>query len=1065
MLPTRTLAAASRAAATRGVGTSSNRVLTLSSRPPSSLASTSSPPLSTIYGGRMSSRRQRGFDLNAASGPRVRSLHCTAALSAASAAPPPPPDPEKVPTTQLRNISIIAHIDAGKTTLTERLLHLTNALSPPVPGSTKSSISGTPGDVDSGSTVTDFLEQERQRGITIQSAAVGPVWWSPSTVTKPKTSDQVGITLVDTPGHIDFGIEVERALRVVDGAVVVLDGVEGVEAQTEMVWKQAARYDVKSLLLFVNKLDRTGASLSRSVRSILASGLHAQPIVLQLPLPPANANGDEAGIGGVLDLLSMQKLTFSGKAGEIVTRTAFVKGQKESEAALWDEAVKARHALVETLASHDDELLEELFSQPSSSNEEPHASISEQSIKAAIRRQTLRGSVLPVLCGSAAKNIGVQPLLDAVAEFLPSPNDKPAVVGTVAAQQGRSRHGKGAANAGAAKAAAQPDGQAADASTKTDEVTIPIDDKRTTLLAFKVVHDKRRGPTTFVRVYSGTLQRSTSLFNTTTQSRERLSRLLLPFADQYIETNTLRAGQIGVLLGLKDTRTGDTLVDSKAAADAGHGHGGGRHGDASTATDVKSLRLKRVHVPPPVFSMSIEPRSKSDEPAVLEALAMLVRTDPSLRLDDSASSGTSAGAAAASAGTGTGQTVLSGMGELHLEIAKDRLENEFNVRASMGGVRVSFRETLADSVDERGLTIEDVLDREMGGKKVKVGCRLHVRALRDDEEGDPALGGNRIEVRLDQGGSGDDAAVAAAKDAARKKAAPGAEDERDIEQYVSEEAEERRRARGGSANANARTNTATAERSADDASTGLAGMDLTSLLNSFRSGAMAALSRGPLTSNPLTNLHLTISHPQLYGPELSTPSSISLLVTTLLRRVLHPLPPSPSVTAAEGGGGGAAAGARGPGGGGSGSGNAALTTLMEPVMLVRLSISAQDLGKVVSDLTNEQDGTVLDVEHSTDDASASGSAGTPGGDEGVYIPSESLEVGSLNDLASSSGGGAGGKGQQTVVHASVPLARLVRYSSRLRALTGGSGSFDMQLSGFMKVSKARQAEILEELGR
>ncbi|KAN0063101.1 Ribosome-releasing factor 2, mitochondrial [Thecaphora frezii] len=949
---------------------------------------------------------------------QIRSFHCSHVhLAGATCAPP---DPEQVPTTQLRNISIIAHIDAGKTTLTERLLHLTNALSPPTAGSSKPGISGTPGDVDSGSTVTDFLEQERQRGITIQSAAVGPVWWSPSTLSKPADKDMIGITLVDTPGHIDFGIEVERALRVVDGAVVVLDGVEGVEAQTEMVWKQAARYDVKSLLLFVNKLDRTGASLSRSMRSILASGLHQRPIVLQLPLPPAS-QGDEAGIGGVLDLLTMHKLTFSGKAGEVVTRTPLAKA--DAQTALGVEATKARHALVETLASLDDVLLDELFSQPSGSNEEPHALIPAESIKAAIRRQTLQGCVLPVLCGSAAKNIGVQPLLDAVADFLPSPNDKPGVVGSVAAA--RSGHGSGAAQAGS---------EAEDGAAAGAEVTIPIDDRRTTLLAFKVVHDKRRGPITFVRAYSGTLQRTTSLFNTASLSRERLSRVLLPFADQYIETNTLRAGQIGVLLGLKDTKTGDTLVDARTASTSGSGE------SALGGADLKSLRLKRVHVPPPVFSMSIEPRSKSDEAAVLEALAMLVRTDPSLRLDDGASSGTSAGAAAAAAGTGTGQTVLSGMGELHLEIAKDRLENEFNVRASMGGVRVSFRETLADTVPSEGVTVQDVLDRDMGGKKVKVGCTLNVRALDEGDEGDASLGGNRIEVHLaarpgDEGG-------------APVRRVASAEDERDIEQYLSEAEQQARKRRGGVSKP---TQASSAVEDAP-ASADLGSMDATSLLTSFRAGALAALSRGPLTSNPLTGLHVTISQPQLFGSDLSTPSAISMLVTQLVRRALWPLPPSPSAAPAVG----------------DARASIALTVLMEPVMHVRLSIAEKDLGKVVSDLTTEQDGTVLDVEHSADAdspaplaAAAAVGAWGEGGEE-VYIPPESLEVGSLNDLA---GQETRGKGGITVIHASVPLARLVRYSTRLRALTGGSGSFDMQLSGFMKVSKARQAEILEELGR
>lgn len=865
-----------------------------------------------------------------------------------------PPHAEKHPIASLRNISIIAHIDAGKTTLTERLLHLTNALSP----SSSSASSALPGDVDSGSTVTDFLEQERQRGITIQSAAVGPVWWP-----TPNSSSTVGITLVDTPGHIDFGIEVERALRVVDGAVVVLDGVEGVEAQTENVWSQAARYDVKASILFINKLDRMGSSVAQSIRSVIRSGMHKRPLLLQLPVPVEAAN--EPGLAGLVDLIEMQVLTFSGKAGEIVKKTPLEQGHE-----IYAEAKQARHALVESLASLDEELLEELFSLPTTSNEEPHSKVTSASLRAAIRRQTLTGSILPVLCGSAAKNIGVQPLLDAIADYLPSPVDKPDVIGNVASST---------------------------EDLKSKEVKLSLNDKRTTALAFKVVHDKRRGPTTFVRIYSGTLQRSTVLFNTTTGARERLSRVFFPFADQYTETATLRAGQIGVILGLRDTRTGDTLVDISSTSSA--------KSDLSPA-EVKSLRLKRVHIPPPVFSLSLEPASKSDVDAVSDALNLLIRTDPSLRLDE-------AGANAA----GAGQTVLSGMGELHLEIAKDRLANEFGVNARMGNVRVSYRETLGEEI---GLVVADeVVERDLAGKKIKVGAKMSVRALSQEELDSKAgtseammFGGNIVSIDL-----------SSPEQIAHTKA----EDDGDIQAYL--------------------TDTPASPRKKDTATDTLAnlptGIDLTTLETQFRSGLVAALSRGPLTSNPLMGLSIRIFNIQLFG-DLSSSAAISYLLSSLLRTVLRTVPTTNPDT-------------------GLPSGPAvAKTVLMEPMMTTRITVPDAALGKVISDITAEQDGEVVDVVHQTQrDVSEE--------DEGeVWIPSKSNRFEMQSSAASSGsgkGGGEGGAGGKAEIHAVVPLANLVRYSSKLRALTAGNAQFSMQLQGFAKVSQSRQNEILQELGR
>lgn len=927
------------------------------------------------------------------------------------------PHAEKHPISALRNISIIAHIDAGKTTLTERLLHLTNALGT---SGASNNTAALPGDVDSGSTVTDFLEQERQRGITIQSAAVGPVWWPNASHKQDDAKrETVGITLVDTPGHIDFGIEVERALRVVDGAVVVLDGVEGVEAQTENVWSQAARYDVKASILFINKLDRMGSSVTQSLRSVIRSGVHQRPLLLQLPI--AVSGKDEPGIAGLVDLVEMQILTFSGKAGETVTR----KPLQEMDA-MFQEAKQARHALVECLASLDDQLLEELFGLPTGSNEEPHAKMPSACLRQAIRRQTLAGTVLPVLCGSAAKNIGVQPLLDAIADFLPSPVDKPDVVGYVAATPNPTGKTTGKV---AEEAGANPN-----PGSKGKEFSVALSDKRTTALAFKVVHDKRRGPTTFVRVYSGTLHRSTVLFNTTTGSRERLSRVLFPFADQYVETASLRAGQIGVILGLRDTRTGDTLVDISSTPTSSPSK------TTSSALDVaeaKTLRLKRVHIPPPVFSMSLEPASKSDVDSVSEALNLLIRTDPSLRLDE----------AGASASTGTGQTVLSGMGELHLEIAKDRLANEFGVNARMGAVRVSYRETLDEGLG--WLKVEEVVERELAGKKIKIGARLRVRALGEDEmhkihTADAALfGGNIVKISL---GSHEDRAKLAASTAP-------AEDEADIEAYLA-----------SSPRPNSRANSATNKEAASSSpASGLPeGVDSTTVETMFKTGMVAALSRGPLTSNPVMGLEIHISHIEMFG-DLSSSAAVSYLLSHLLRKLLRSEPKVDAHT------------------GMATEVPVALTTLMEPMMSTRITVPEAHLGKVINDITAEQDGIVQDVVHQTPSSptssslqqSTSGGAGTgqDGANHEVYIPDATQNKFELQSSAASAVGvGKGGEsssggGGKAEIHAVVPLANLVRYSSKLRALTAGNAQFSMQLQGFAKVSPHRQNEILQELGR
>ncbi|KAI3481739.1 hypothetical protein L1887_55586 [Cichorium endivia] len=800
------------------------------------------------------------------------------------------PHAEKHPVAALRNISIIAHIDAGKTTLTERLLHLTDALAS---NGGSGSTAALPGDVDSGSTVTDFLEQERQRGITIQSAAVGPVWWpKPSSSKDAGTRETVGITLVDTPGHIDFGIEVERALRVVDGAVVVLDGVEGVESQTENVWSQAARYDVKASILFINKLDRDG----------------------------------KLGDPNRCAASSAPTLTFSGKAGETVTRKPLQEADE-----MHAEAKQARHALVECLASLDDQLLEELFSLPTTSNEEPHGKMPAASLRQAIRRQTLAGTVLPVLCGSAAKNVGVQPLLDAIADYLPSPADKPSVVGNVAHRAGKN---DAKADAGA-------------------EVSF---------VAQGQAHDR-------TRVQGGARQATRS---------DDVRACVLGHTAAVVGAfqHNDRCARASLAGPLPLCRPSDKGLDT---------------------ADAKTLRLKRVHIPPPVFSMSLEPASKSDVDAVSDALNLLIRTDPSLRLDEGSSAG---------AGT-TGQTVLSGMGELHLEIAKDRLENEFGVNARMGAVRVSYRETVDEDAGE--LEASEVVERDLAGKRIKIGARVRVSALAEDEQHrisqpDAAVfGGNVVDIVL---------------------ASPPSD--------------------GQNASGGKVSSKATGKE--DSTTIGLpAGVDMASVEAMFKSGMVAALSRGPLTSNPLMGLRVTVDNIEMFG-DLSSSAAISYVLSHLVRKVLRTEPkldPQTGMVVQPG---------------------QARTVLMEPMMATRITVPAVHLGKVINDITAEQDGLVNDVVHQTS-SQQDGSETEEQAEDAVYIPPRESRFEMQSASAASGKGEAEKQAGKAEIHAVVPLANLVRYSSKLRALTAGNAQFSMQLQGFARVSQHRQAEILADLGR
>ncbi len=488
--------------------------------------------------------------------------------------------PRKYPLEKYRNIGIIAHIDAGKTTTTERILFYT--------GKTYRL-----GSVDEGNTVTDWMEQERERGITIVSAAVSAEWKG------------YQINIIDTPGHIDFTAEVQRSLRVLDGGIVVFDAVQGVEPQSETVWRQADRYRVPRIC-FVNKMDRVGASYERSIESI-RERLGANPVAVQVPI------GVEAEFRGVVDLFTRQAIVWVDDLGKEPRVT-------EVPAELEDEVEVARERMVEQIAEVDDDLMMKYLE-----GEE----ITVEELKAALRRAVIRGDLTPVYAGSALKNKGVQPLLDAVVDFLPSPLDIAEVRGI-------------------------------NPRTEEEVVRPARDDAPLAALVFKIVTDPYVGRLAYFRVYSGKISQGAQVYNATRGKRERIGRLLRMYADRREDVTEVLAGDIGAVLGLKNSFTGDTLCDM-----------------------ANPIVLESISFPEPVISIAIEPKSTADQDKLSQALHKLAEEDPTFRVRTDEQ---------------TGQTIVSGMGELHLEILVDRLKREFNVKANVGKPRVAYRESITRPV-------------------------------------------------------------------------------------------------------------------------------------------------------------------------------------------------------------------------------------------------------------------------------------------------------------------------------------------------------------------------------
>ncbi|HUY40312.1 MAG TPA: elongation factor G [Candidatus Dormibacteraeota bacterium] len=516
------------------------------------------------------------------------------------------------PLERTRNIGIAAHIDAGKTTCTERILFYTGRVHKL-------------GEVHDGAATMDWMVQEQERGITITSAATACVW------------RDTRVNIIDTPGHVDFTVEVERSLRVLDGLVAIFDSVAAVQPQSETVWRQANKYRVPRIV-FVNKMDRMGADFFNVVAKI-RERLGARAVPVQVPI------GAEDAFTGVVDLFTMKKIVYSDDLGTMTAETDVEPGE------LRDIAETCRRELVEAIAEQDDELLEMFFE---------GKELPVDRMKAALRRATIEGTVLPMLCGAAFKNKGVQPLLDAIVEYLPSPLDARPIVGT-------------------------------NPRTGADVARKPDDSDPFAALAFKIATDPY-GNLTYFRVYSGSLNKGSYVLNSRTGRKERIGRILRMHANHREDIDSIGAGDIAAAVGLSDTRTGDTLCDEKAP-----------------------IALESITFPEPVISQAIEPKSKADQDKLGTALARLAQEDPTFRMRTDEE---------------TQQTIISGMGELHLEIILDRLRREFKVEANVGKPQVAYKEAITKRVERRGKFI-----RQTGGKGQYGDVTLVVEPLQPPDKG------------------------------------------------------------------------------------------------------------------------------------------------------------------------------------------------------------------------------------------------------------------------------------------------------------------------------------------
>ncbi|KIW02416.1 translation elongation factor G [Verruconis gallopava] len=845
-----------------------------------------------------------------------------------------------------RNIGIIAHIDAGKTTTTERMLYYS--------GYTRRI-----GDVDDGSTVTDFLPAERARGITIQSAAITFNWpptppeeaqklvKSPPTGTKSRLSATPhSINLIDTPGHADFTFEVLRSLRVLDGAVCILDGVAGVEAQTEKVWHQANQYRIPRIV-YVNKLDRDGAAFHRTVKEVGAK-LNVWPAVCEIPWWRTE-DGKFCGVGDVVGLRGL--LWEEGTDGRAV-KAFSLKELDEKYPKLAQELRRAREALVERLSEHDEEMVEKFLD-----CEEDHLAIPEQDVVSSLRRCTMQSpqQVAPVYAGASFRNIGVQPLLDAVVDLLPSPAERPDTEITIGSTTSTLQD----LLSGKITGTRQTTMMAKPSKARSTAVVANL---QSCALAFKVVNDAKRGVLVYVRVYSGSLTRGAQIFNTNLNVTERAPRLLRMYASDALEIPSIDAGQIGVIVGLKHARTGDTLISYM-----------GMNAKTGPPAPLDSLQLRPIAVPPPVFFTSIEPDSLAEEKHIKDTLDILLREDPSLSVSVDAENG---------------QTHLAGMGELHLEIARDRLINDFKAKARIGKIDINYREAVEAASKQ---AFESAVDREIGGK------HAHATTL-----------------------------VSIAPIAAKDFKSPHADSAQEIELPDNNHLTILHP-----------TLSADGRPVHDDKDPFPPQLTFSMAISALQSGVSAALARGPTHGYPVHSTHVTL---HLHPDEHIFPDTSAVALSVAAREATQ--------AALEA------------------SHKDAALALMEPVMLVTISVGESDLGAVVHDLSAARGGHILSLDDDNSVASDPGSAAIaleednmPSVDPNlVYAPPDpyTSEVGNGTVMSTSAT-------RLRQITARVPLREMVGYLRQLRSLTAGRGTFVMQVDRFEKVSGQRLQAILKEV--
>lgn len=861
--------------------------------------------------------------------------------------PQPPGDLRKT-----RNIGIIAHIDAGKTTTTERMLYYS--------GYTRRI-----GDVDEGSTVTDFLPAERARGITIQSAAI-TFHWPPSqdppnikpNITSsgipsvsgspfiaPRSAISHNINLIDTPGHADFTFEVLRSLRILDGAVCILDGVAGVEAQTEKVWTQADHYKIPRIV-YINKLDRDGAAFAMTVKEV-GVRLHGWPAVCQIPWWK-NGKGRLTGVGDIVGLRGL--LWEEGGDGKAV-RVINLEELEGIDQAFAAEIKKARTALVEVLSEYDDVMVENFLEY-----DENHTAIPGIQITAALRRCVLQSPqiIIPVFAGASFRNIGVQPLLDAVVDLLPSPEERPDTEISIGDQRSTLRElltGK----------LTMPQ-LSTDADGRHKKVTkhhaLSIQNLQGCALAFKVVNDPKRGVLVYVRVYSGSIEKNISLFNTNLNVTEKAPRLLKMYGSDAVEIDSIPTGQIGVIVGLKYARTGDTLISYSGA-----------NPKTGPPAPLNTLQLRPIAVPPPVFFTSVEPNSLSEEKHVLDSLSLLLREDPSLQV---------------SVDNESGQTHLAGMGELHLEIARDRLLEDFKAKATTGKIEISYREAITTPSE----LFTKELDRDVAGKYARASCTASVSPLGETRSQVHADNQHQTTLSMDSN------KLIIHHPTITKAGLPISSDQPPLPPHL----------------------------------------PFSAIISALQAGVSAALARGPQHGFAVQEAQLDIHFdPSSHVFAETTSAALSTVTRQAIQAVLK--------DAAEKGG----------------------SVLVEPVMLVTISVNESSLGSVVHDISSARGGQVVSLDG--DSAIDSDSASSTSQDQDdlpivnadrIYTPPDPFQ-------SSSAGQECAATDRQRQIIARVPLKEMVGYLNHLRSLTGGRGTFVMTVDGFERMSSYRQKEVLNEM--